>query len=107
MSEPAPDQFGGYSDDRGRDAYATAVMSSTRGASPPTKNEKMHMRPTNNFEDITEEEFDRRERAKAEYRRELQEQMDAQNAAKEAQKKKLLVSDLNQEKKIYRQLQDM
>lgn len=39
--------------------------------SPPTKIEKIHMKPTNNFEDITEEEFDRRERAKAEYRREL------------------------------------
>ena len=29
------------------------------------------MKPTNNFEDITEQEFDLRERAKAEYRLEL------------------------------------
>ena len=35
-------------------------------------NETMHMRPTNNFEEITEIEFDRRERAKAEYRIALQ-----------------------------------
>jgi len=41
----------------------------------PTKAETSHMRPTNNFEDITEEEFDRRERAKAEYRQVLQDQM--------------------------------
>ena len=33
-----------------------------------TMNETLHMRPTNNFEEITEDEFDRRERAKAEYR---------------------------------------
>ena len=33
------------------------------------------MRPTNNFEEITEDEFDRRERAKAEYRRALQQQI--------------------------------
>ena len=30
-----------------------------------TKNEAVHMRPTNNFEEITEQEFDNRERAKA------------------------------------------
>jgi hypothetical protein len=30
------------------------------------------MRPTNNFEEITEQEFDNRERAKAQYRFELQ-----------------------------------
>jgi len=29
------------------------------------------MRPSNNFENITEEEFNNRERAKAEYRKEL------------------------------------
>ena len=29
------------------------------------------MRPTNNFEEITEQEFDNRERAKAQYRFEL------------------------------------
>lgn len=49
------------------------------------------MRPTNNFEDITEEEFDRRERAKAEYRQQLQEQMVEVQAAKENAKKAQLV----------------
>ena len=47
------------------------MKKSQKSLSPPTKNEKLHMKPTNNFEDITEEEFDRRERLKAEYRREL------------------------------------
>lgn len=52
--------------------------------SPPTKNEKLHMKPTNNFEDITEEEFDRRERLKAEYRRHLQEQINEQQDKKDS-----------------------
>lgn len=38
----------------------------------PTRNELIHMKPTNNFEEITEVEFDRREQAKAQYRLELQ-----------------------------------
>jgi len=42
------------------------------GGDGPTMQETRHMRPTNNFEEITEDEFDRRERAKAEYRHALQ-----------------------------------
>jgi hypothetical protein len=38
----------------------------------PTRNETIHMKPTNNFEEITEMEFDKREQAKALYRLELQ-----------------------------------
>ena len=48
----------------------------------PTRNEAIHMRPTNNFEEITEVEFDRREQAKAQYRLELQQQMQEINDAK-------------------------
>lgn len=33
--------------------------------------EMLHMRPSNNFENISEEEFNKRERHKAEYRRDL------------------------------------
>ena len=52
------------------------------------------MRPTNNFEDITEQEFDRRERAKAEYRQALHEQMAAQTEAKESDKRQALLKDI-------------
>ena len=102
--------FAQQSDDY-RDYYTTAeeAKGSPRqtSRSPPTKQEKLHMKPTNNFEDITEEEFDRRERAKAEYRRQLQEQMNDQLERKENSKKQLAISELQQEKRIYRQLQDM
>ena len=37
----------------------------------PKKQEVMHMKPSNMFEDITEEEFDRREQDKKAYQREL------------------------------------
>lgn len=42
----------------------------------PSQNEMLHMRPSNMFEDITEEEFNRKERVKAEYRKELFMQME-------------------------------
>ena len=65
-----------------------------KSVSPPTRKEKQHMKPTNNFEDITEEEFDRRERLKAEYRRELQEQMRLSSEAKESARKKKMLNEL-------------
>ena len=37
----------------------------------PSQLEMVHMRPSNMFSDITEEEFNRKERNKAEYRKEL------------------------------------
>ena len=40
------------------------------------------------FEDITEDEFNRREKNKAEYRRELMQQMDDYQRKKEFEKKK-------------------
>ena len=73
----------------------------------PTRNEAIHMRPTNNFEEITEVEFDRREQAKAQYRLELQQQMQEINDAKNDQKKKEVLKDIEHEQRIYKQLQDM
>lgn len=68
----------------------------------PTRNEIVHMKPTNNFEDITEQEFDHRERAKAEYRLELQEQMNDAREKKDEQKKKEILEDVEAEQKIYK-----
>ena len=65
------------------------------------------MRPTNNFEEITEVEFDRREQAKAQYRLELQQQMQEINDAKNDYKKKQVLKDIEHEQRIYQQLQDM
>ena len=62
--------------------------------------ETRHMRPTNNFEEITEDEFDRRERAKAEYRHALQQQITDMQALKETRKKKDLINEVKQEQKI-------
>ena len=42
----------------------------------------MHSKPSNRFDDITEEQFDRRERDKADYRYELQKQMEDARAKK-------------------------
>lgn len=55
------------------------------------------MRPTNNFEEITEVEFDRREQAKAQYRIELQQQMHEIQEAKDNEKKKKVLKDIEHE----------
>lgn len=60
------------------ETYSQPIMEDTYNRTDgysPTRNETIHMRPTNNFEEITEVEFDRREQAKAQYRIELQQQM--------------------------------
>lgn len=41
------------------------------GSNSPSQNEMLHAKPSNLFEDITEDDFNRRERAKADYRKEL------------------------------------
>ena len=71
---------------------------------PPTKNETMHMRPTNNFEAITEAEFNKREQAKNDYRRELMAQMQEAQSKKDNMKKDDMLYGIQQEKRIYRQL---
>ena len=48
----------------------------------------VHMRPSNLFEDITEDEFNRRERNKAEYRTELMQQMEEAKRKKDYERKK-------------------
>ena len=50
------------------------------GTYSPKKQEIMHMKPSNQFEDITEEEFNKREQEKRAYQNLLMEQM---NEAKE------------------------
>ena len=72
----------------------TAPNGNARKEYSPTRAETLHMRPTNNFEDITEHEFDRRERAKAEYRQALQEQMAEAQGARESDKKSALLRDI-------------
>lgn len=63
----------------------------------PTRNEAVHMRPTNNFEEITEGEFDKREQAKAVYRLELQMQMQEVQDAKNNEKKNQVLKDIEHE----------
>jgi len=42
-------------------------FSQKKGAFSPNRNEIAHMRPSNNFEDITEDEFNKREQNKKQY----------------------------------------
>lgn len=60
----------------------------------PSMVEMVHMRPSNLFEDITEDEFNRRERTKIEYRKELQQQMEDSLKKKELEKKRKFIEDL-------------
>lgn len=64
-----------YLFDNNRGRGTTQAGETQQNADVPTMQETRHMRPTNNFEEITEDEFDRRERAKAEYRLALQQQI--------------------------------
>jgi hypothetical protein len=61
-----------YAFDNNRGGGTFGADDTQQAADVPTLQETRHMRPTNNFEEITEDEFDRRERAKAEYRLALQ-----------------------------------
>lgn len=49
--------------------YGTFAFKKT--VSPPKANEIAHMRPSNHFEDITEDEFNKREQNKRQYQNEL------------------------------------
>lgn len=62
----------------------------------------MHSKPSNMFEDITEDEFNRRERAKIEYRKELQIQMDEIQRKKELEKKKKFIEDIATDEHVHR-----
>ena len=65
------------------------------------------MKPTNNFEEITEEEFERRERKKAEYRNELMQQIREQQEKKHNLKKQDMLNEVKHEQRIYKQLHEM
>ncbi len=60
------------------------------------------MKPTNNFEEITEEEFERKERIKSEYRIALQQQMQEAQEKKLSQKKKDILNQVQIEKRLYK-----
>ena len=105
FQSPGMDQQYLFDNNRGRGAFG--ADDTQQNADVPTMQETRHMRPTNNFEEITEDEFDRRERAKAEYRRALQQQITDMQALKETQKKRDLIDEVKQEQKIYKQLYDM
>ncbi len=62
------------------------------------------MRPSNHFENITEDEFNARERNKAEYRKELQRQIDEVERKKQLGKKKKMLEDIGQDERIYKEL---
>jgi len=59
------------------------------------------------FEDITEDEFNRREAGKSRYRNELFAQMAEAQRRKDEEKQKKWSEDIQQEEKIYSQLQQM
>ena len=52
------------------------------GTYSPTRQEMVHMKPSNLFQDITEDEFNKREAEKNEYKNELQRQMQEHKAKK-------------------------
>ena len=65
------------------------------------------MKPSNMFEDITEEEFNQREMNKKSYQRDLLDQMHEQNMRKKLQKERKERQELDDEAKIYNQLNQM
>lgn len=55
------------------------------------------MRPSNNFEDITEQEFNKREQSKKQYQNELFSQMNETRAKKENERQRKMHEDLLEE----------
>ena len=66
----------------------------------PSRNELVHMRPSNLFEEISEEQFNRREQDKAAYKQELQSQINAVKNRKAEQKRLKQLEDIKEEQKI-------
>jgi hypothetical protein len=66
----------------------------------PSRNELVHMRPSNLFEEISEEQFNRREQDKAAYKHELQSQINAAKNRKAEQKRLKQLEDIKEEQKI-------
>lgn len=65
------------------------------------------MRPSNNFEDITEDEFNRREQNKKQYQNELFQQMQEARNRRETEKQRRLQEDMIEEQKIRDQLRQI
>lgn len=67
----------------------------------------MHMKPSNMFEDITEEEFNRREQDKKAYQNELFQQMNEAKEKKRIEQERIRRQELEDERKIFAQLDQM
>lgn len=65
------------------------------------------MRPSNHFEDITEDEFNRREMNKNSYKNDLFQQMQESRGKKEADRRRRLQEELIEEEKVKAQLRQI
>ena len=71
------------------------------GTYSPKKQEIMHMKPSNMFEDITEDEFNKREQEKRAYQNLLMEQMNEAKERKKQEKDRIRRQEVEDERKIY------
>ena len=65
------------------------------------------MKPSNAFEDITEQEFNQREERKHNYQRELMKQMQEAQARKNLEKQKIRDEEMRDELKLRAQLDQL
>ena len=71
------------------------------GTYSPKKQEIMHMKPSNMFEDITEDEFNKREQEKRAYQNLLMDQMNEAKERKQQEKDRIRRQEVEDERKIY------
>ncbi len=65
------------------------------------------MKPSNMFADITEEKFNQLEAAKNLYKMELQQQIELTKAKVMSEKKRKILEDIEEEKRILQELEDI
>jgi len=61
----------------------------------------MHMKPSNMFEDITEDEFNKREQEKKEYQNLLMSQMNEAKARKQMERDRIRRQEVEDDRKIH------
>lgn len=71
------------------------------------QNELAHMKPSNMFDDITEDEFNKREQNKNAYKQELFKQMQEASQKKDAEKRRRQMLEMEDEMKIMNQLDQL
>eukprot|EP00354_Favella_ehrenbergii_P003023 CAMPEP_0170453850 /NCGR_PEP_ID=MMETSP0123-20130129/2304_1 /TAXON_ID=182087 /ORGANISM="Favella ehrenbergii, Strain Fehren 1" /LENGTH=74 /DNA_ID=CAMNT_0010716379 /DNA_START=1488 /DNA_END=1712 /DNA_ORIENTATION=- len=71
------------------------------GTYSPKKQEIMHMKPSNMFEDITEDEFNKREQEKKEYQNLLMSQMNEAKARKQMERDRIRRQEVEDDRKIH------